>query len=99
MILTLNYGDLQNIRKKYISEKIQDKEKIYTYIQSYKDTLTNMYKNNLVKGMSREEYEIELYEFANSMLSNTDISKREVEKTFNGKPIIINNKTIKLWLN
>lgn len=49
--------------------------------------------------MLREEYEIELYEFANSMLSNTDISKREVEKTFNGKPIIINNKTIKLWLN
>lgn len=47
MILTLNYGDLQNIRKKYISEKIQDKEKIYTYIQSYKDTLTNMRKNNL----------------------------------------------------
>ena len=99
MIITLNYGDLQDIKEKWISERPTNKEQIYNYIQSYKDTLTNMYKNNTVKGYTREDYEIELMEFAKKIIANTDIPKKDLENKFIGKPFIINNQTIKLWLN
>ena len=99
MILTLNYGDLQNIKEQIISKKETNKDEIYQYIKSYKDTLNNMYKKNLVKGMSREDYEIELMDFAKSMISFTNISKSELEKTLNGMPLVLNNNSIKLWLN
>lgn len=99
MVLTINYGDLQNIKKNWINEKTSDKKKIYNHISDCKDTLTYMYKHNSVKGKSREDYEIELMEFAKSMISNTDIPAKELESKFSGKPLIINNEPIKLWLN
>ena len=99
MVLTINYGDLQNIKKNWINEKTSEKKKIYNYISDCKDTLTYMYKHDSVKGKSREDYEIELMEFAKSMISNTDIPAKELESKFSGKPLIINNEPIKLWLN
>lgn len=80
MVLTLNYADLQNIKQQMIADKITDNNQIYSFIQSYKDTLSYMYKNNLNPNKSRTDYEYELMNFANDLLKNTDKSYREIER-------------------
>lgn len=80
MVLTINYFDLQNIKQQMIENKITDNNKIYNIIQHYKDTLSYMYKNNLVPDKTKFDYEYELMNFANIMLKNTDKSYRDIEK-------------------
>lgn len=85
MVLTLNYADLQNIKQQIIADKITDNDKIYGFIQCYKDTLNYMYKNNLNPDKSRTDYEYELMNLANDMLKNTDKSYRELEREYKFK--------------
>lgn len=85
MVLTINYADLQNIKEQMINDKITDNKKIYTFIQSYKDTLNHMYKNNLVPSKSKLDYEYELMNFANDMLKNTSKSYKALEREYGGK--------------
>lgn len=85
MVLTINYADLQNIKQQIIADKITDNNKIYMCIQSYKDTLSYMYKNNLNPNKSRIDYEYELMNFANDILKNTNKSYREIEREYKFK--------------
>lgn len=85
MVLTINYADLQNIKNQMINDKITNDEKIYIFIQSYKDTLNYMYKNNLNPNKSRTDYEYELMNFANDMLKNTNTSYRKLERDYRFK--------------
>ena len=85
MVLTLNYADLQNIKQQIIADKITDNNKIYSFIQHYKDTLSYMYKNNLNPDKSRTDYEYELMNLVNDMLKNTDKSFRELEREYKFK--------------
>lgn len=101
MVLTINYTDLQNIKEQVLNDKITDNKKIYTFIQSYKDTLDNMYKKKLVPNKTKEDYEFELMKFANEMLKNTDKSYREIEKEYGyktTKDFIVSPKDIRLIL-
>lgn len=82
MVLTINYADLQNIKQQMIADKITDNNKIYSFIQCYKDTLNYMYKNNLNPDKSRTDYEYELMNLANDMLKNTNKSYRELEREY-----------------
>lgn len=101
MILTINYTDLQNIKQQMLNDKITDNKQIYTFIQSYKDTLNHMYKNKLVPNKSKLDYEFELMKFANEMLKNTDVPYREIEKKYGlktTKDYIVCSKDIRLIL-
>jgi hypothetical protein len=101
MVLTLNYADLQNIKQQIITDKITDNDKIYNFIQCYKDTLSYMYKNNLNPDKSRTDYEYELMNFANDMLKNTDKSFKELEREYKfktTKDYLINPNDIRLIL-
>lgn len=101
MVLTINYADLQNIKEQVINDKITDNEKIYTFIQDYKDTLDNMYKKNLVPNMSKTDYEFELMKFANEMLKNTNKSYKTLEKEYgdiSSSRIVVGLKDIRLIL-
>ena len=53
MVLTINYADLQNIKEQLINGKNLDNEKIYNFIQDYKDTLNKMYKKKLVSNKTK----------------------------------------------
>lgn len=85
MVLTLNYTDLQNIKQQMIADKITDNNQIYSFIQSYKDTLSYMYKNHLNPNKSKTDYEYELMNFANDLLKNTNKSYREIEREYKYK--------------
>lgn len=101
MVLTINYADLQNIKQQMIEDRITDNKKIYNLIQSYKDTLNHMYKNNLVPNKSKLDYEYELMNFANDMLKNTDKSYRALEREHMEKTasnFMIDPKEIRLRL-
>lgn len=101
MVLTINYADLQNIKEQVINDKITYNEKIYTFIQDYKDTLDNMYKKNLVPNMSKTDYEFELMKFANEMLKNTNKSYKTLEKEYgdiSSSRIVVGLKDIRLIL-
>lgn len=84
MILTINYGDLQNIKEQLINDKNLDNEKIYNFIQDYKDTLDNMYKKKLVSNKTKTDYEYELMKFANDMLKKTRKSYHSLQHEYGG---------------
>lgn len=92
MILTINYSDLQNIKKQMIKEKDIDNKKIYTNIIAYKDTLNYMYINGLAKNMSKSNLEFELQDFAKKLLANTNITYKELDKTY--KKLVVSNSII-----
>ena len=101
MVLTINYADLQNIKEQVLNDKITDNEKIYTFIQNYRDTLDNMYKKDLVPNMSKTDYEFELMKFANEMLKNTNKSYKTLEKEYgdiSSSRIVVGLKDIRLIL-
>ena len=101
MIFTINYEDLQNIKRQMISDKIKDEKKIYMCIQDYKETLDNMYKKKLVLNKDKTDLELELKMFANEMLKNTNKSYKEIEKQYGDKTTkdyIIGPKDIRLIL-
>ena len=98
MIFTLNYGDLQDINKKLISKKITSDKQVFDYIDSYKETINYMYKNNLIKDKSKADLELELQDFAKKILANTKETYKDLEKTYGTKSITINTNTIKLNL-
>lgn len=101
MVLTINYEDLQNIKKQMISDKTTDEESIFKCIQGYKETLDNMYKKNLVLNKDKTDLELELKMFANEMLKNTNKSYKEIEKQYGDKTTkdyIIGPKDIRLIL-
>ena len=82
MVLTINYSDLQDIRRKVIDEKITDNSKIYVFIESYKETLDYMYKNKLLQNKSKKDLEDELVDFASQILKNTDKSYNQLSKEY-----------------
>lgn len=99
MILTYNYQDLQNIKEQMKKVKIKDEEKIYFFINSYKDTLSFMYKNKLVRNVTKGEIEKEIEDFASDMLHNTKKTYNELENLYKSrmnKRNIRNPKDIKL---
>ena len=51
MILTFNYGDLQDIKKKMLKSKKINSKTIYICIESFKETLNYMYENNLLNNI------------------------------------------------
>ena len=54
MVLTYNYGDLQDIKNKIQKTKKMNDEEIYASINSYKDTLNYMYENDLIINATKE---------------------------------------------
>ena len=74
MVLTYNYGDLQDIKNKIQKTKKMNDEEIYASINSYKDTLNYMYENDLIINATKENLENELQEFANKLLSQKKLS-------------------------
>ncbi len=82
MVLTYNYGDLQKIKKDWLEDKIKKNNKIYFCIESYKETLNFMYDSNLAQNLSKEYLENELKDFVNSLLVNTNLSYKELEKQY-----------------
>lgn len=82
MILTINYTDLQNIKQQMLNDKITDNKKIYSFIDSYNETLNYMYKNKLIKNKSKKDLEDELVDFASQLLKNTDKSYSQMEKEY-----------------
>lgn len=101
MILTLNYVDLQEIKIKMQENKNKSNEEIYICIENYKDTLNYMYENKLIKDISKENLETELEEFAKNMLSQSEMSYRELQRqcrTKATKSYLIKPNLIKLKL-
>lgn len=85
MILTINYSDLQDVKRKIIDEKITNNDKIYVFIESYKETLNYMYKNGLVQEKSKKDLEDELVDFATQILKNTKKSYSQISKEYTRK--------------
>lgn len=82
MVLTFNYNDLQNIKGQLEQEKIVDNEKIYFFIESYKETLNFMYEQDLVKDLSKKDLEDDLIDFAKRLLKNTNMSYEQLERMY-----------------
>lgn len=82
MILTINYSDLQGIKRNLIDEKITDNNKIYSFIERYNETLNYMYKNKLIQDKSKKDLEEELMDFVGQLLKNTDKSYSQLEKEY-----------------
>lgn len=82
MILTFNYGDLQDIKKKMLKSKKINNKTIYICIESFKETLNYMYENNLLNNISKEMIEKEIQEFSKNMLSKCEFSYSELEKKY-----------------
>ena len=82
MVLTLNYEDLQNIRKHLQKKQFKNNRKIYDYIEMYKETLNFMYNNNLAQNKSKETLEYELSSFAKNLLSNTNKTYKQLEEKY-----------------
>ena len=61
MILTFNYGDLQDIKKKMLKSKKINSKTIYICIESFKETLNYMYENNLLNNISKEMLEKDIF--------------------------------------
>lgn len=85
MVLTYNYGDLQDIKNKILETKKLNAEDIYALINSYKDTLNYMYENNLIVNATKEDLENELLEFANKLLSKENLSYKKLDKKYHNK--------------
>ncbi len=85
MVLTYNYGDLQDIKNKILETKKLNSEDIYALINSYKDTLNYMYENNLIVNATKEDLENELLEFANKLLSKENLSYKKLDKKYHNK--------------
>ena len=82
MILTHNYNDLQNIKEQIKKEKIKDNQKIYFYIESYKDTINFIFEKNLVNDLSKKDLEKDLQEFAKNLLKNTNMSYKQLQQQY-----------------
>ena len=82
VVLTLNYEDLQNIRKHLQKKQFKNSRKIYDYIEMYKETLNFMYNNNLAQNKSKETLEHELCSFAKNLLSNTNKTYKQLEEKY-----------------
>lgn len=82
MVLTFNYNDLQNIKEQMNQENITNNQKIYFFIESYKETLNFMYEQNLVKDLSKKDLEDDLQDFAKRLLKNTNMSYEQLERRY-----------------
>lgn len=82
MVLTYNYGDLQNIKKDMLADKTKTNIQIYNCIESYKETLNFMYDNNLSQNLSKEYLENELQDLVESLLTNTQVTYKELKKLY-----------------
>ena len=96
MTLTYNYQDLQNIKEKLIHDNIKDEKRIYILVSSYEDTLSFMYKNKLIRNISKGELEKELEDFKKDLLQNTNKSYSELENLYKSGRNIITSNDIKL---
>lgn len=102
MVLTYNYGDLQDIKNKIQKNKKITAKEIYSFIVSYKDTLNFMYNNNLVINTTKEELENELLEFTNKLLSQNKLSYKKLDEEYHNQfytHYIIKPNEIKLKIN
>lgn len=82
MILTYNYDDLKNIREQLEKEKIKNNQKIYFYIESYKDTINFIFEKNLIKDLSKKDLEKDLQDFAKNLLKNTNMSYKQLQQQY-----------------
>ena len=82
MVLTLNYGDLQNIKTQMKEDKIKSDKNIYCYIEAYKDTLNYMYANKLTQNLTKDDLESDLQDLAKSLLEKTTKTYKELEKKY-----------------
>lgn len=102
MVLTYNYGDLQDIKNKIQKTKKMNDMEIYASINSYKDTLNYMYENDLIINATKENLENELQEFANKLLSQKKLSYKKLDEEYHNQfytHYIIKPNEIKLKIN
>ena len=99
IVLTYNYQDLKNKKKKMKKENVKSDEDIYFAISACKDTLNFMFKNKLAKDLTKEDLQQELQDFASDLLQNTEKSYNELENLYKSKitkNYVINSNDIKL---
>lgn len=82
MVLTYNYGDLQNIKAKMGHINMNSTKEKYLFIAAYKETLEFMLDNNLAHSHSKAELEDELNNLVEKLLGHKNISYKELEQKY-----------------
>lgn len=83
MIILENYNHLEKMKNRILEDNIKNEKDIYTFINMYRENLNLLYKNKKIPtGITKEDLEDKLNDFARQLLRNTNRNFRELENKY-----------------
>ena len=83
MIILENYNHLERMKNRILEDNIKNEKDIYTFINMYRENLNLLYTNKKIPtGLTKEDLENKLNDFARQLLRNTNRNFRELENKY-----------------
>lgn len=83
MIILENYNHLERMKNRILEDNIKNEKDIYTFINMYRENLNLLYKNKKIPtGITKEDLEDKLNDFARQLLRNTNRNFKELENKY-----------------
>ena len=83
MIILENYNHLERMKNKILEDNIKNEKDIYTFINMYRENLNLLYINKKIPtGLTKEDLENKLNDFARQLLRNTNRNFKELENKY-----------------
>lgn len=83
MIILENYNHLEKMKNRILEDNIKNEKDIYTFINMYRENLNLLYTNKKTPtGLTKEDLEDKLNDFARQLLRNTNRNFKELENKY-----------------
>lgn len=83
MIILENYNHLEKMKNRILEDNIKNEKDIYTFINIYRENLNLLYTNKKTPtGLTKEDLEDKLNDFARQLLRNTNRNFKELENKY-----------------